>query len=412
MCLLAACTSGGSGADPGGGDEGDSAERTSTTVAGRTPVELGGRIVVDRSGAEVVVVDVDSGDETVLSGPAEGVVRQPVWSRDASLVAWSSLAPDGTASIRWADPTTGDGGVAATDAAAFYLAFDPRGTEIAWLGNQGGSVALSVVELAGEQDRLLDDAVPYYADWLPSGDLVAHVAGREVRVVAADEIRPLIAGTPVMQAPEVAADGTILVIVDDGEPGGGAGLVDVVTDEDPPRLVRLDVDGEVIDEITEVPDAPVAFDLDPTGARVAIWERAAEGPVLVVDIETGATETVGDDGTLAAAWSPDGTRLALLAGNGDGTGRWRFWDGQDLVDGPAFRPTATFIRDYAPFWDQYLRTATPWAPDSSRLVHTAVVDGEATVVIQPTDGDAARAVGPGEMAWWAPLGQLDRRSAP
>ncbi|MEM9605817.1 MAG: hypothetical protein AAGA99_00230 [Actinomycetota bacterium] len=404
----AACTSSG---DDAVEEVIDPAPTTETTARPPLAAPEGERIVVDRSGAEIVIVEVDSGDEMVVSSPDETIVRQPVWSRDGRFVAWASFSPDGGAAIRWLDPSVGTDGAAETDSLAFYLAFDQQGSAIAWLGSLGSSVSLAVVDLANARDQLLDDAVPYFVDWLPDGVLVAHVGATEVRAVTADGSRLLAPGTVTMQAPEVAPDGTVVVVRDEAG-GDGPGLIDVSVDDVPPVLVRLDADGELLEELTELPDAPIAFDLDPTGSRVAVWERTAGGPVLVVDLATGESDTVGDDGTLAVTWSPDGSRLAFLQGVGDGTGRWTFWDGETLVAAPAFRPTDTFVRDYLPFWDQYLRTATPWAPDSSAIVHAAVVDGEPTVLVQGADGGEPRALGPGDMAWWAPRGELDERSAP
>jgi hypothetical protein len=410
VVVVAACT----GSDP-------VVEQPPATSATSVPAPAPDRapdgaalVVVAREPAEITVVDPDTGAETVLSDPeGEVIARQPVWSRDGRFVAWASVGDDGGAAVRWRSPATGVSGAAPTRSIPFFLAYGPRSDGLAWLGNVEGGVGLSLVDTAGERSADADAGVPYFVDWRPDGGLVAHVDGAELRAVTSSgEVTTIAAGTPAMQAPEVAPDGTIVVVVDDRPPRAGRSL-DVSAIDDELAIVRLAADGTRIEELAVVSAGSVAFDLDPTGRRLAVWESDLRRPgaIQVVDLDGGAIDVVLDEGGLGAAWSPNGEVLAILLADGDGTASWAFWDG-DLVEAPPFRPTGSFVRDYLPFWDQYLRAATPWAPDGSAIVHTGLVDGMPTVLVQPVDGSAPRPTVGGDMAWWSPVGRVGDPVAP
>ncbi len=407
VALTGACTGGPSSAPPA------TATSAPTTVTAGSPPVPGttgtGRILAVRDDTEIVVFDPASGESSVINDTAgTELARQPVWSPDATRVAWAAVDAVGRTSLRWKRLDGAAIDTAETPSLAFYVAFVDDGAGLAWLGNAADGVGLSLADPAAGTTRLLDVDVPYYLDAIAGGPLVAHVGGSELRTIADGDPERIGDGTPAMQAPEVAHDGTIIALVDDradltvAEPAPG--LAEIRSERAELRLVRLSPSGDELDELARLPREAFAFDVAPTGDRVVLWRRDLRGGtgVEVVDLATGRIESIVDDGGVAAAWSPDGTRLAVLLIEAGGLARWSIWDADGLVLGQPFRPTGTFVRDYLPFWDQYLRSSTPWSPDSAALTHAAVGDDGPEVLVQPADGSAATRLGAGEMSWWSP----------
>lgn len=411
--LLAACSGGASSSSTTTEADATITDQTAATSdPEQVPGSATGRIVAVRDDREIVVFDPGGGPGRVVSDATAGeIARQPVWSPDGTQVAWAALDRAGGSTVRWRRVGDGDVASVATPSLAFYLAYLDGGARLVWLGNAEGGVGLSLVDAASGSSRLVDVAAPYYVDAVAGGPLVAHVGGSDLRTITVLDDAPtrIGDGTPAMQAPEVAPDGTILALVDDGADvtiaDGTPGLVTVQDGfgDGLLRLVRLDATGAELDELAVIPREALAFDLSPTGDRVALWRRDLRGEtaVEVVDLATGATETAVDSGGVAAAWSPDGSRLAVLVIEDGGRARWAVWTDSALAEGAPFRPTGTFVRDYLPFWDQYLRASTPWSPDSTALTHAAVGSDGPVVVVQPADGSAATELGPGEMSWWS-----------
>src|SRR5690606_28817841 len=70
------------------------------------------------------------------------------------------------------------------------------------------------------------------------------------------------------------------------------------------------------------------------------------------------------------------------------------------VDGGVFRPSAAFVTQYLPFFDQYSRSHSLWAPDSSAIVLPTLGEaGVPTLVVFGVDG-TSREIGPGDMPAW------------
>lgn len=409
--VAAACTGGASSSDPASPT---ASSPPPPTVGGAAPERPGapgdttGRILVVRDDAEIVVVDPADGSSSVINDPGStDIARQAIWSPDASRVAWAAVDSFGGTSVRWTDVDGTAIEAAETPSLAFYLTFVDDGAGLAWLGNAADGVGLSLADPTAGTSRLVDVDVPYYLDALAGGPLIAHVGGVELRAIGDGDPERIGGGTPAMQAPEIAPDGTIIALVDDrGDRtiADAPGLVEVRGELGELRLVRLTPMGEEVEELVRLPREAFAFDLADEGDRIALWRRDLRGgtAVEVVDLATGLVESVVDEGGVAAAWSPDGTRLAVLVIEPEGRAHWAVWTADGLVRGASFRPTGTFVRDYLPFWDQYLRSSTPWSPDSAALTHTAVGEDGPEVRLQPADGSAATVLGAGEMSWWSP----------
>ena len=106
------------------------------------------------------------------------------------------------------------------------------------------------------------------------------------------------------------------------------------------------------------PALPVAW--SPDGTRVLI--NVADGPVAIVDVETGEVSPLTGDGTIggAAAWSPDGSRVAWYSAPG--------WAGEYQLSIRTLADDSTVtiapeLPDGTGYWGTFA-----WSPDSERLL--------------------------------------------
>ena len=106
-------------------------------------------------------------------------------------------------------------------------------------------------------------------------------------------------------------------------------------------------------------------------------------------------------------WSPDGEHLAVMVPVGStGDVRWLLWNRDESFVSDSFTPTPLFARSYAPFFDQFHQTVTPWSPDGSWLVYTGFDDtGEpAAFVLEAAVGaEPQRIASDAAVAFWSPL---------
>ena len=84
--------------------------------------------------------------------------------------------------------------------------------------------------------------------------------------------------------------------------------------------------------------------------------------------------------------------------------RWCVWDGADTQALGRVIPSDTFLRDYLRYFDQYARSMTPWAPDSSAFVYAGEgEDGTRGIWVQSVTGEhLPRRVADGVYAGWSP----------
>lgn len=84
--------------------------------------------------------------------------------------------------------------------------------------------------------------------------------------------------------------------------------------------------------------------------------------------------------------------------------RWRVWERGEHITFEEFTPSLTSLGSYFPFWDQYARSLTLWAPDGGAFVYSALdtETGIASVYVQPVEGGAEPLlIGEGEWASWS-----------
>jgi dipeptidyl aminopeptidase/acylaminoacyl peptidase len=148
------------------------------------------------------------------------------------------------------------------------------------------------------------------------------------------------------------------------------------------------------------------FSASANGAMLA-YTDTANAPILgslsVVPIEGGEPESVNEDGVVAFEWSPSGEQLLFMTVNAEGTALIpQIWEAGSVEMYEELLPTQEMISSYLPFWDQYSRVLTLWAPDGASFV--LPVDGEnggSIVVYDVASGDTTRVSG-GRFASWAP----------
>ena len=390
---------------------------TTSSAAPSAPVvvaDLPGRVVVlvDGQGIEVRTPD---GSTLVVLDPVDDALpaQQPTWAPDGRRMAWASFDDDGRPAVRIdrADDDGTDGSVVhSLPTAPFYFQWSPDGSRLVWMGAGRSRVVGGIVDVdvdVADWPDAIASGGTLFVDWLPdSTGLVTH-SGQAVLelVLPGSEPVVLVRSTGPFGAPEVLPDGRVLAAGAVEE----SGQVHVAWGRE---LESARIPLELVDTadgartpVAAVEGTLVRFDVDPTGSRAAAWTVGSNGnkPLVVVDLRTGSTERLLEDGALGAFWSPDGSALALLRRVDADHLAWGVWRGGATDWLEPFEPTNEFTLGYLPFLDQYARSVTPWSPDGRGMVHTLAGAEGPTVVVQPVDPVGERvAVGRGDAAWWSP----------
>ena len=331
--------------------------------------------------------------ETVELVPADPNrrVSQATWAPDGRLAVWTEVdASAGEAVIAMGNSDGQrriDGGTI-----PFFYAWSPAGDHVAYLGNSpdGTGVAMGLVDVAAGTARLVDSGAPYYLDWAPDGSrLAVHVDSTFLGFVDLEGNRtPLTTVAGLFQAPQFLADGRLLVAT-------GGDIQGVALSEDSAEPI-------IIAPIT----GGTFFSASADGTMLA-YTDTANAPILgslsVVPIAGGESESVYDDGVVAFEWSPSGEQLLFMTVNSEGTALIpQIWEAGSVQMYKELLPTQEMISSYLPFWDQYSRVLTLWAPDGASFV--LPVNGEnggSIVVYDVASGDTTRVSG-GRFASWAP----------
>jgi TolB protein len=214
----------------------------------------------------------------------------------------------------------------------------------------------------------------------------------------------------VFQAPDITTDGVTLAYV--SLRGADLSLV----------LHRLATREE---RTLTTSSGPLYFSFSRDSSRIAVMRAVAAQPLpygrldVLETAAPAATQTLSEELGLAFFWSPDGSRIAYLVLSQDPntTDPMFLLSGEALyVELRGFEPRtgkSWAITQYPltrglvqilPFFDQYLRSITPWSPDGRNLVFTAFAnDGVPGVYVVPADGNIKpRYLTPGDSAYWSP----------
>jgi hypothetical protein len=362
-------------------------------------------VVVDREG-RVVTVEPDGSDLTVLSDEGTSAF-QPVWSPDASWIAWGSTSGSDFA-LAVADVGSGDVSLAQVEANPFYLSWAPVGDRLGLLRNDGSALAFetATIDEDGVTIATLDTGGSYYFDWRPDGERVASHVGRD-RFDVIDlngEIDEVGVAPGIYQAPQWIDQG--IITVTDG-------------DDDASEIVLADEGGD--SEVIARTDGLVSFVADPAGERLAVFSLLPGGPdavsaalvqemleantLSVVDLDDGTVTEVTSEPVAVFMWSPDGEKLLVMGiGSAAGRVRWSVWTEEDgLTEGPEFAPSPHWVEDYLPFHDQYARSMTLWSPDSGSFAFPGEMDDREGIWRYDLESGESTFVTEGAWVVWSPV---------
>jgi len=372
-----------------------------------------GRLVVTGAGGEVTVIDPDGANRIQLRGPVRpghpGL--QPTWSsvcRDGGRqVAWTEAEEDGTFVIALADTTTAQIRRHPSPVAPFYYYWSPDANLLAFLGQNAFSpIQMGILTLQTGEVETVGEGQPFYFDWHYDSDaMVAHI-GDTLSLLARHggdwssqetSLNPGLFQAPAWVSPDhimivaAAAPGTVEV---DWKSGSAQG------DLPAQSLIISDLDGASIRTLADLEGAAV-FSPDPTGARVAFTDFG--GPLQVLDLDQGVAVGLTERRVAAFQWSPDGSRLLFM--EVDPAARAlvpKVWNGTETQLFASFIPTQAFVLQYLPFWDQYSRSLTLWAPDSRAFTYPAASADRSRIMVQHLNDRLPTEVAEGVFASWSP----------
>ena len=373
-----------------------------------------GRLVVSQSDTSIFTIQPDGSGRTDLVVEQSGLVAvQPTWSPNGERLVWTEvdhMSEVPAASIVSSGPGGEETERTPSPVAPFYYYWNPAADQVAFLaGGPGGTVDLGL--LNGEVDWL-GEAQPFYFAWSPDGrTLLTHTDMDTVALLTSAGISTKLENTQArFQAPQWAADGARLVYAS-GTPPATGGIRIGAFQANGQEIVVTDNQGIILHRVG--PFAGVAtFELNPDGRRIAHSDTLDRrtfnfGPLIVTDLDSGGSTTVSQESVLAYQWSPAGDLLLYLVAE---TGidhpafRWAVWDGKSSTEYGPMVPTTIFASSYLPFWDQYSRSHTLWAPDGSAFAYSGQDDqGQPAIWVQSIGVDTApNNVASGDVVFWSP----------
>jgi TolB protein len=375
---------------------------------------LPGRLLVLGPESAIWTMRPDRSEQIVLAEPDPDIRRRtvPTWSPDGASVAWTDELEDVSGLLHVVAADGSDILEVPTPMVAEYIDWSPDGSRLAIMGNDDfGEFRLAVVDLAGTLTELAQGS-PMSIDWNGSGDHLVVRVEDTVELVAVD-------GSSRRQIPS------------DGAHRLAAFVNETVTatrrSEVGHILALTNLDGTAVDPIVRFGD-PAAYVVDPAGERIAIvglssidassvadFAASAEpddgipsliwNQLTVIDLATRSTRVVDESRLVSFSWSPDGASLqwATIIPTGAGELQWHSETGGIRTDYPAFSPGGDFARSYLAFFDQFERSVTLWAPDSSAFAYAGGEPGTISGIwVQPIGRPEPILVSEGSSVSWQP----------
>lgn len=353
--------------------------------------DAGERLLVLGTAGEVFVFDPADGDRIDLAEATHGTVHlQPTWSPNGRRAVWTEIREGGPAIGLW------DGeDVSEVDAplSPFFYLWNPPADRVAFLGNaaSGDGIRLGLFEPSARTATEIDAGQPYYLDWSPAGDrLVTHVAAERLALLdQSGVVTPIDIAPGSFLAPEWTDLGILAVGSRAADQVAVLG-VQAALRQSSDHLLLFDPVSGTTSEVSPV-EGSVAFAASPDRARIAFTSevQAVQSILNVIGAEGGEPTRIGDESVVAFQWSPDSRRLWYLTIDPQAQVLVpRVWEDGRIFDFPGFSPTAVFVRDYLPFWDQYSRSLTMWSADSTRFVYPAAGANGDEIFVQTVAPDA------------------------
>ncbi len=363
------------------------------------------RIAIVNNDGQIETMAPDGGDRRVLTLESDNVSFQfPAWAPDGRrLAVVGSRTLGGGIYVLEDTARTGLLGERqiyfSPDETPFYLFWSPDSSNLAFLANHSRDLmGLNVVAGDGTDDsRLLATGAPFYWDWSDDGrQLLVHSgqtrADNSLALIGLDgETQTDNLAIPgYFQAPGIGQGGRYWAFAE--EAGDGLSALVVVDTQTGERKIHEQA-------------GSLALSWSPAKDQIAFTNGAVNahpywGPLHLLDITTGETRFLSTQTVLAFFWSPDGRSIAFITlGRDEGDesinafapdkarrvgrigetpvqqqGRGfltlsvvdvETGNGLRLLD---FEPTAAYISQFLPFFDQYSLSHRIWSPDSTKLV--------------------------------------------
>jgi TolB protein len=317
----------------------------------------------------------------------------------------------------------------------FYLYWSPDSRYISFLTSQPeNGIGLHLASLIDQRSRLLTTGQPIFWDWTPdSRRLLVHSgAGPGARLAFIDleqnDISQNIAQPGLFQSPGIASNDHYRAFADiDAYDNGQLVVEDVVKHE----------------QITVPHEGAIAMSWRPNGDQLAYISPTQSvqrfyGPLHLLDMASKSVQTLVEVTVLAFFWSPNGQTIAYLTlldapidddppseAKGSHNGIYRSSSSTPAQLGPqeseaklylelwvvdiasgrqrkliTFEPSALFINQFLPFFDQYALSHRLWSPASDALV-LPVRDGEVERIVVITIDGTPRYLSEGSMPTWS-----------
>ena len=270
----------------------------------------------------------------------------------------------------------------------FYLYWSPDSSSISFLSTLSSvdDLLLQVMSTEGGEPSYVDMGQPFYWSWnADSNSILTHTGGSTVESSEKASIKLFtlredsVASTTLnyfpayFQAPQYSPDGSNLLIA-----------AEMLRRHS--TLVVARSDGEPQDLLVDW-QGPLTFSWSPDGKRIAyVAGRPSPlggsiGTLNIIGMTDGEDKSsfqVQQSNVLAFFWSPDSTRIAffepqLIPGVENRETFVLSVSVLNVADGSVkaltkIRPTRAFLGQVIPYYDQYQRSHTIWSPDSRHIV--------------------------------------------
>ncbi len=351
-----------------------------TTVAPReapaAPSPTVDRLVIVSLDGEVVSMD-RSGNNVLVHSEAGEIPFQPIFDPVGDRIGYSLVAPTPALVIAAGDGSSRE--VTDLTTNPFYLYWSHDGTRLASLRNGPIGLEFEVFDTTGPAPMVefTDTGAPYYFDWSPEGrDLVAHVGTNRLDLLTADGYEDIGPEPGLFSAPQWLSDGVLAPITRDSTQElvfvSGDGSVQTVLALEGNALFELESSSQRLLAIQMLTDTGDAVE-----AALQIAEALPANELAVVNLSTGDVESVHDSPVAAFFWSPYGERLLFLTSTATaGVLQWQVWEDGAVTPGPEFAPFRQWLGQFIPFFEQYSRSMSLWAPDATAYSFPGAIDDE------------------------------------
>lgn len=361
-----------------------------------TPPDPGRLAILDRSGDIVVMAPDGSNREAITDRDGNpSVFMQPIWSPDASTLAWGQATGTGFG-VGISKPGSGEITTLTTPNLPFFTYWSPDNRHLGVLHNGSSGVQFQIADIDRQTTSVLDEDTPFYFSWSPEGDRVVTHAGQDrAETIRPDgereTLQPTAAG---YLAPQWTESGVFhvaddrLVIEDESGARQTVAVVSGITmfvANAEGTLVAAQSTGDGSGPVTASTEDPPVLGAD---------------EVVVIDVVSGQTEIILEGLSVGFFWSPDGVSLLVLTAIEGGIVA-RVWADGEQTEFPGYLPSPSMVRDTFPFFPQYAQSVSFWSPDSGAFAYAGEVDDEAGIWVQDLDSETPVHVSGGTWVAWS-----------